>query len=185
MPGMAGRMPLLLAALLMTGAANVGCTVYSRPVPGCVPPSNEAALLDEFAKEPVLAIGPPGSKRHAEPRRQVACRRSGDHATETSVSVHYELSSNLGRDEVRAFYDPVAIEAGWAPLPTPLDAKGLWYCRRVLAQPAVLRVAWQDDMTIENEHVPATLSVVIHLAHDGTYTEWAEVEAARQAGCWP
>jgi len=181
---MTGRLWRVLAALLVAGVAQASCDLSSGRVAGCVAPANEAALLDEFEKEPVLAVVPDGAKRDDGPRRIEACHRYGDHPTDTAVAVNYDLSRDLGPDEVRSLYDPVAADSGWAQLPPVAGTRVLRYCRDVLGQPGVLEIGWGDaHEPVPGEHVRARLSVVIRPADQDTFSQWAEVEAARAGGC--
>jgi len=171
-----------LAALALAGATMAGCT--SDRVPGCVPPSNEAGLLDEFSNEPVLAVAPEGSKRREQPMRVAACHRFGEHATETAVAVHYDLPRGLAPGEVRSLYDPVATRSGWMPVPTIAGQLMLRYCRSVLGQPGLLDVMWQNAIEPPaGERVPAVISILLRPADENSFTQAAEVEAARKGGC--
>lgn len=171
-----------LAALVLAGATMTGCT--SDRVPGCVPPSNEAGLLDEFVKEPVLAVAPEGSKRREGPKRVEACHRLGDHATETAVAVIYDLPRGLAPGEVRSLYEPVAMRSGWAPVPTPAGQLTLRYCRSVSGQPGLLEVMWQDAIQPPaGDLVSAMITVLLRPAGENAFTQAAEVEAARAGGC--
>ncbi|HEX6682254.1 MAG TPA: hypothetical protein VF062_05640 [Candidatus Limnocylindrales bacterium] len=174
-----------LVTLVALAAAGASCSVFSDEVPGCVAPSNEAQLLDEFAKERVLELTPPSVKERKETLRQVACKRFGEHASVTHVGVHHELSRNIERDEVHGLYDPVATAAGWVPLPVEVHQSYLLYCRRVAGQAAMLSVGWSEGYSVGKEQVPARLLVDLQLAHDAAIDDQAKVEAAQKAGCWP
>jgi len=142
-------------------------------------------LLDEFEKEPVLAVVPDGAKADGAPRRIEACHRYGDHATDTAVAVNYDLSRNLGPDEIRSLYDPVAVDSGWALVPAVPGTRMLRYCREVRGQTGVLEIGWGDAYEpVPGEHVGARLAVVLRPATVDTFTQWAEVKAGREAGCW-
>lgn len=171
-----------LAALALAGATMAGCT--SDRVPGCVPPSNEAGLLDEFMKEPVLSVAPEGAKRREEPRRVEACRRHGENATETVVAVHYDLERGLAPGEVRTLYEPVATKSGWTPVPVAAGQLLLRYCRSVLGQPGLLEVTWQEAIEPPSgRRVPALVSILLRPADENAFVEAAQVEAARKGGC--
>jgi hypothetical protein len=182
MRGMAGRMSRVLVALAMAGAAMTGCT--SDRAPGCVSPSNEAGLLDEFAREAVLAVGPSGSKRREESRRHVACRlrhETGE-VSITSVGVQYDLDRDVSRDEVRTLYEPVATRAGWTPFPSR-GGEVFFYCRSMLGHSSVLMIHWQDAIMLDSgERIPGVITISIRLAESGQ----TEIEEQRRAaGCQP
>jgi hypothetical protein len=169
-----------LAALALAGATMAGCT--SDRVPGCVPPSNEAGLLDEFMKEPVLAVAPEGSKRREEPKRVEACHRFGDkNATETVVAVHYDVPRSLAPGEVRSLYEPAATKSGWTPVPVEVSQLLLRYCRDVHGQPGLLEVTWQE--AIERQRVPAVVSILLRPADPTVFEGAAQAEAARKGKC--
>ncbi len=171
-----------LAALVLVGAMMAGCT--SDRVPGCVPPSNEAGLLDEFIKEPVLSVAPEGSKRREEPKRVEACHRLGEHATETTVAVIYDLPRGLTPGEVRSVYEPVATRSGWTPVPTTAGETMLRYCRSVGGQPGLLEVMWQDAIQPPaGQLVSAAITILLRPADEKAFTQAAEIEAAREGGC--
>ena len=171
-----------LAALVLTGATMAGCT--SDRVPGCVPPSNEAGLLDEFIKEPVLAVAPEGSKRREGPKRVEACHRLGEHATETAVAVVYDVPRGLVPGEVQSLYEPAAMRSGWKPVPTIAGQLALRYCRSVAGQPGLLEVTWQDAIKPPGgELVSAVITVLLRPADENAFTQAAEIEAAREGGC--
>jgi len=184
---MAGCWRIILAAL-MVAAATTGCSSSDR-VPGCAVPSNEPALLDELAKEPVLDVAPAGATKVAGPRRQTACHQQGEDLSRTSVRVAYDLSRDPTADELRALFEPVATKGGWMALPIQTSGQGsigtLLYCRDILDQPGLLAVDWEAAKTVESggrsERIPAHLVVTVIGSADGGL---ANLEASRKAvGC--
>jgi hypothetical protein len=128
-----------MAAVLMLGMT--GCN--SEPeggqrVPGCTVPPNEAALLTEYAKDPVLAVTPEGASRVGGLVRSKACERlSREDVSNTSVMLQWRLSRDYDEASLRRLYDPVASGSGWRsdrdggpPLLAPGDVY-VTYCRRV------------------------------------------------------
>jgi hypothetical protein len=191
MRSLVNRLRMTLAALIVA-TATTGCALFSDRVAGCVAPANEAALLDELAKDPVLGVSMPGATRRAEPKRQEACHRIGKDVSRTSVTVEYDLSRNPSPEEIRAAFDPVATKAGWVAMPGAASSPTgvLRYCRDVLDQPILLIVGWEGAKTVDssgkNERVPAHLGVVVHGSADGGMTDggMADLKASRQAvGC--
>jgi hypothetical protein len=185
---MALRRRIMLVAITTVTIATTatGCAESVR-APGCVAPPNEAALLDELAKDPTLAVSPADSKRRSEPDRQTACRKVGKDVSRTSVTVQYDLPRNVDADHVRATYEPVATAAGWKALSSQPSEQGgsLLYCRDILEQPSLLAIHWQDAITVEanggSRRVPGVLTVTVSGSADGGL---ANVEADRAAaGC--
>ena len=183
---MAFGQPTVLIVITLAGMLT-GCADLSNRAPGCVSPPYEAALLDELAKDPALAVSPADAKRRDEPRRQVACRKVGKDVSRTSVTVEYDVSRDLDIADVRATFDPVASGAGWISMSgRQNDSNGsLLYCRNVLDQPSLLSIHWQDAITIdsdgENRRVPGALIVTASGSADGGL---ANVESDRRAaGC--
>jgi hypothetical protein len=182
-----GRQIMLFAiTTAITATTATGCAASDR-VPGCVAPPNEAAVLDELAKDPTLAVSPPGSTRRSEPDRQTACRKVGKAMSRTAVTVQYDLARNLRADDVRRIYEPVATADGWKPLPGRPNAQPgmLLYCRDILDQPSLLIITWQDAITVEadrgSRRVPGVLTVTVSGSADNGM---ANLEADRAAaGC--
>ncbi len=151
MHGMARPRVLFTATLLIAGAAG-GCTTAPDRVSDCVPPANEERLLAEYESDPALAAAPAGAIPRGEPSRMAACYRVGSPGREgisrTTISVQYDLTGDLGPDDVRALVEPLASRGGWKPLDSQIsDSHGmLSYCRAVLGTPSVLEVNWQDAM---------------------------------------
>lgn len=176
-------------AVLSLAAATTGCGLSSDRVKDCAAPANESALLDELARDPVLAVAPQGATRRAEPTRLEACHRIGEDTSRTSVYVEYDLPRDPGADEIRAVFEPVATKAGWTAMPAvPFDGLGgaLNYCRDVLDQPIMLVVGWENAMRAGNMDIPAHLGVSIHGTATGSMTAEgrAAIEASRRAaGC--
>jgi hypothetical protein len=184
-----GRQIMLVAITTATMATMATGCAESVRVPGCVAPPNEAALLDEIAKDPTLAVSPADSKRRSEPDRQTGCRKVGKAVSRTAVTVQYDLSRNLQADEVRAAYEPVATAAGWKALPfEPSEQVGsLLYCRDILEQPGLLAIHWQDAITVDaaggSRRAPGVLTVTVSASVD---TGPTNVDANRvAAGCRP
>jgi hypothetical protein len=141
-------------------------------------------LLDEFMKEPVLAVAPQGAKRREEPKRVEACRRHGENATETVVAVHYDVDRGLAPGEVRGLYEPAATKSGWTPVPVESGQPFLRYCRSVLGQPGLLEVAWQEAIEPPSGRlVPAVISILLRPADENAFAQAAQLEAARKGGC--
>ncbi|HZM82623.1 MAG TPA: hypothetical protein VFC19_43455 [Candidatus Limnocylindrales bacterium] len=141
---MTGKLVSGLAAVVLAAAALSGCTL-DRMVTGCTPPPNEQALLDDLAREPVLAVAPEGAKRPHEPERHVACHRlPNDAASSTEVFVRYELSRGLSRAEAVTFYEPMILEFGW-PKETMRGGEGfMGYCKMVDGRTWHLQIMWVD-----------------------------------------
>ena len=175
-----------LVTLVVTSVATAGCTIFSDRVSGCVSPSNETQLLDEYAAERALAVSPVGSSRREEPQRRPSCRRMGEHVSIAAVDVRYDLSHDVSRDEVQALYEPVATQSGWTPMPIRADQKTVRFCRTVLGEPSVLEVGWDDAKTLRSdgkvERDTAWIAVVVRTAQDEGAEQAAEREAA---GCQP
>src|SRR5687768_7717223 len=141
MRSVASRLWMIVTVLVVASAAT-GCSLFSDRVEGCAAPDNEAALLDELAKDPVFAVTLPGATRRGEPERQEACYRKTADVTRTSVHVQYDLAHDPGVEEIRAAFDPVAAKGGWVALPGTPDplAGAIRYCRGVHDQPLLLTV---------------------------------------------
>ncbi len=174
MHGMARPRVLFAATLLIAGAAG-GCTTAPDRVSDCVPPANEETLLADYESDPALAAAPVGAIPRGEPTRMAACFRVGPPGREgisrTTVWVQYDLTGDLGPDDVRALVEPLASRGGWKALDSQIsDSHGmLSYCRVVLGTLSVLEVHWQDAIRPDGDAgqtVPGVLSTMVFAATD-------------------
>ena len=161
------RLPIFLvwALLLATGAA--GCATDPDRVRDCVPPSNEDALLDEYANDAALGVAPAGATRRGEPQRLTACHRVGYAVSNTAMTVQYDLARDLGQEEVLALFDQVSTAAGWTRLDVQTSGLGgsLRYCRPVLGEPSHLDVVWQHAINPDGGReraVPGVLTTTVY-----------------------
>lgn len=161
--------PVVLVISLVLAGTVAGCGVGGGRVADCVPPANEAALLDEYASDPVLAVAPAGATRREEPRRVSACYRLNNLTNEisrTTVHVEYDLARDPDQAEVRALLEPAITQAGWTPVEDRLTDLGgmLRYCRTVQGEPSGLDVIWQRaiDPGDEEPTVPGVLALIVH-----------------------
>lgn len=161
---------VMLAALLLAGTALTGCTSDDR-ASGCTPPANEEALLDAYAKEPVLGVQPSGSKRREPPMRTTACRKVGKDVSTTYMGVQWDLSRNVEEREILSLYQPVTSGAGWTVVEDRAGPQFAQFCKTVLGQRSILEIGWQDAIQLERgERVPGVVSVGLRIAGeaDGT-----------------
>ena len=175
MHAMARPAVLLAATLLLAGAAGA-CTRAPERVADCVAPADEATLLAEYEGDPALAAAPAGAIRRDEPIRTAACYRVGspgrEEITRTTVSVQYDLASDLGPDDFEAFVEPLASRDGWQPLESRVSLSDglLAYCRVVRGTPTVLWVSWQNSIRPDGEAgptVPGTLTTMVYALAEG------------------
>jgi hypothetical protein len=128
-----------LVAVLLAGTG--GCSVFGgKPeakLPACVAPANEDALLDAYAKDPVLAVTPDGATRFGGVSQSRACRRlGGNEVSDTTATVQMRLAHPYERTALRGVYEPVTSANGWTQdgRPRPELVQGevvLGFCREV------------------------------------------------------
>lgn len=157
------RLRFGLVVVALAGAALAGCA--SDEVEGCTPPSNEAALLDAYAKEPAFGIQPAASKRREEPKRQSACRRVGKDVSQTSVAVQWDVRRNVNEQEIQGLYEAATIGAGWTAVPDRSSTRYAQFCKSILGERSILDLSWQDAIVLkEGDIVPGVVTVVVRIA---------------------
>ncbi|MFR9776396.1 hypothetical protein ACL02O_10105 [Micromonospora sp. MS34] len=131
-----------LVVALLTAVPLTGCTradgADATRVPGCTVPPDEDALLDAYAKDPVVAVRPEGARPAGDVVRSTGCRRlNKEDVSNTSVVLTWRPDHDYDEATLRRIYDPVARDAGWRYAVDPdaaPDGAGettLAYCRDV------------------------------------------------------
>ncbi|HZM82624.1 MAG TPA: hypothetical protein VFC19_43460 [Candidatus Limnocylindrales bacterium] len=158
------RLRFDLVAVLLVATATAGCTSSDR-VEGCTPPSNEAALLDAYAKEPAIGVQPAASQRREEPKRQPACRRVGKAVSRTSVSVQWDVRRNVNEQEIQGLYEAATIGTGWTAVPARSSVRYAQFCKSILGERSILDLSWQDAVVLQSgDLVPGVVTVVVRAA---------------------
>ncbi|MFC7546188.1 hypothetical protein [Plantactinospora sp. GCM10030261] len=137
---------VLAVALAAATAGLSSCLGGGGRATGCTPPTDEPGLLDEYARDPVLAVRPAGA-RMLSLEHSAACHVSPDWPDDHTMSAVYlrlSVPHRYDLDALAEAYRQVVVAEGWQPAPDPGTGDALRYCKRIRTVTSYLRISAPD-----------------------------------------